>query len=124
MRLKNTIHFNTKAKAKRSHSWLFFFVLTTATFCFTIDSKAQDPKWEEGGKIETVEIEIVKPREITLPKANRNFEKIAPRPSEPIKPPITYDFRAFSFQTPQISSPIRPLKLKQEGQSKLYGNYV
>ena len=71
-----------------------------------------------------MEIEIVKEREITLPDANRNFEKIPPRPSEPIKPPITYDFKSFSFQAPQLNPQIRPLKLKQETPSKLYGGFL
>ena len=70
------------------------------------------------------EIEIVKEREITLPSADRNFEKIPPRPSEPIKPPITYDFKPFSFQAPQLNPQIRPLKLKQESKRKVYGGFL
>ncbi|HEY5750983.1 MAG TPA: hypothetical protein VIU12_33195 [Chryseolinea sp.] len=80
--------------------------------------------WEKEGEIEDVEIEIVNKREITLPKANRNFEKIPPRPSETIKPPITYDFRSFSVQAPPINPPIKPLKLKVESPSNVYGGYV
>ena len=88
--------------------------------------------WEGEGELDDVEIEIVKERQITLPKANRNFEKIPPRPSEPIKPPIQYSFRPFSFQTSQINPAIRPLKLKLENPSKIlgghfsagYGNYA
>lgn len=79
---------------------------------------------QEEGELEAVEIEIVKDRQIKLPKANRNFEKIPPRPSEPIKPPIQYDFRPFSFQTSQITPTIRPLKLKDQSASDVYGGYV
>ena len=91
----------------------------------TIPSIAQDPKkqWTDG-EIENVEIEIVKEREITLPPADRNFEKIPPRPSEPIKPPIAYDFKSFSFQAPQINPQIRPLKLKRENPSEVYGGFL
>src|SRR5689334_18334958 len=78
--------------------------------------------WDQA-QLEAVEIDIVKEREITLPEADRNFEKIPPRSSEPIKPPIQYDFRAFSFQTSQINPAIRPLKLKQENPSKVYGGH-
>lgn len=92
---------------------------------------AQDPKdpknkkdWEGDGEIENVEIEIVKERQIILPKANRNFDKIPPRASEPIKPPITYDFRTFNFQAPPVMTQVRPLKLKQEGQSRVYGGFL
>ena len=91
----------------------------------SISSVAQDPnkQWTDG-EIENVEIEIIKEREITLPAADRNFEKIPPRPSEPIKPPITYDFKSFSFQAPQINSQIRPLKLKQENPSTVFGGFL
>ncbi len=87
---------------------------------------AQDEeKWgTEEGELEDVTIEIVRERQITLPKANRNFEKVPPRPAENIKPPITYDFRAFSFQTPQINPVIKPLKLKQDNPSKVYASTV
>lgn len=80
--------------------------------------------WGEEGELESVEIEIVRERQITLPTVNRNFDKIPPKPSEPIKPPITYDFRAFNFQTPQINPLIRPLKLKDAAKSEVYGGYV
>jgi hypothetical protein len=92
----------------------------------SIDMSAQDPKkqWTEDGEIENVEIEIIKEREITLPPANRNFEKIPPRASEPIRPPITYDFKSFSFQAPQLNPQIRPLKLKQEDASNVYGGFL
>ncbi len=121
MRLKNNIQFNTK---KRNHSGLLLLILAITVLFLPSAVKAQDEKWEEGGKIESVEIEIVKPREITLPKANRNFEKIAPRPSEPIKPPITYDFRSFNFQAPQVNPLVKPLKLKPESKSNVYGGYI
>lgn len=95
-------------------------------FLGSIDARAQDPKkqWTEDGEIENVEIEIIKEREITLPPANRNFEKIPPRASEPIKPPITYDFKSFSFQAPQLNPQIRPLKLKGEDASNVYGGFL
>jgi hypothetical protein len=81
-------------------------------------------EWESDDKIKNVEIEIVKERQITLPEANRNFEKIPPRASEAIKPPITYDFKSMNFQPPPIMMQLRPLKLKTEDQSKVYGGYV
>jgi hypothetical protein len=87
---------------------------------------------EEGGELKAVEIEIVKEREITLPQANRLFDKIPPRPVEPIKPEITYSFRPFNFKTPEVSPSIRPLRLKQEQPADVnagflsagYGNYA
>lgn len=80
-------------------------------------------QWEEG-EIEAVEIEIVKEKQIVLPKANRNFEKVPPRPTEPIKPEITYQFTNLQIATPDFTPSIRPLRLKQEDISKIYGNYI
>lgn len=96
--------------------------------CISLVSVAQEKdkpkeKWGEG-EIEKVEIEIVKDRQIVLPKANRNFEKVPPRPAEPIQPEITYDFKNLSFATADYSPSIRPLRLQQETIEKLYGNYV
>ncbi|MBK7652314.1 MAG: hypothetical protein IPJ20_18605 [Flammeovirgaceae bacterium] len=58
-----------------------------------------------------------------MPKASRNFEKVPPRPVEPIKPEITYDFKNIKFTTPEFNPAIRPLRLKQEEITKIYGNY-
>lgn len=74
--------------------------------------------------LEDVEIEIVKERQIILPEAKRNFEKIPPRPAETSQPSFSYDFRPFSFQAGQINPSIRPLKLKQEKSADVFGGYV
>jgi hypothetical protein len=87
---------------------------------FTMNAQGQGGE----GEIQKVEIEIVKDRQITLPKADRNFEKVPPRPAEPIKPEITYHFKNVSFTTPNYNPAIRPLKLKTEPISKIYGNYI
>ncbi len=106
----------------RPISWASVIVISMLS---AFPSMAQEKNdWEGDGEIENVEIEIVKERQISLPKANRNFEKIPPRASEPIKPSITYDFQAFNFNAPQINAQIRPLKLKKEQQSKVYGGYL
>ena len=81
-------------------------------------------QWESEGEIENVEIEIIKERQIVLPRANRNFEKVPPRPVEPINPEITYEFTNLKFNTSEYNPQIRPLRLKQEDISKIYGNYV
>jgi len=96
--------------------FLFVFILPSVL-------AAQDPR-ESEGELEAVEIEIVNQRQIALPKANRNFEKIPPRASEPIKPPIQYDFKPFAFHTRQINPTLRPLKVKHEDPSKIYGGYL
>jgi hypothetical protein len=78
----------------------------------------------KGEDIPDVTVVIEKNKVIVLPAANRNFDKIPPKPSEPIKPPITYTFQSFSFNAPQISPVIKPLKIKQTSSSDIYGNYL
>jgi hypothetical protein len=79
---------------------------------------------EEGGEIENVEIEIVKEKQITMPKASRNFEKIPPRPADPLAPAMTYDFKTINFAAPDYNPIVKPLRLKDETLSKIYGNYL
>lgn len=98
------------------------FVLALV-FCFQHSVFAQDDQ-EQRGDLEDVEIEIVKERQITLPPATRNYEKIPPRPAESNRPSFTYDFRPFSFQASQINPALRPLKLKQEAASNVFGGYL
>ena len=91
----------------------------------SFQANAQEQWEKEGeGEIRDVEIEIIKDRQVILPRANRNFEKIPPRPFEQIQPAITYEFRNFHFVTPDYNPVIRPLKLKQEDLPKMYGNYL
>lgn len=98
-------------------------LIFTIGFAFTALAQEEKDKWGEG-EIQSVEIEIVKDRQITLPQANRNFDKIAPRAAEPMKPEMTYDLKTFNFNSPDYNPSIRPLKLKQEELTKIYGNYV
>jgi len=81
-------------------------------------------EWEKEGGIPSAEIQILKDRQITLPVADRNFDKIPPRPIEPVRPEIIYDLKNLRFTTPDFNPAIRPLKLKQEDISKVYGNFV
>ncbi len=100
-----------------SHLFIIFFIFISSAIFGQAENKGE-------GEIEKIEIEIVKNREVTLPLAVRNFEKVPPRPAEPIKPEITYQFENLSFQISDYSPILRPLKLKAEPISKIYGNYV
>jgi hypothetical protein len=114
---------NTVHNKSQFFSGLALAIGATLFFLFTpLVTKAQQPGWD--GEIEDVQVEIVSTREIDMPSANRHFEKIPPRPSEPIKPPIQYDFQSFSFLAPQINPQIKPLKLKAAEPSKIYGGFV
>ncbi len=98
-------------------------ILIGCVFAGAIGNSLAQEKWGEG-EIEKVEIEIYKEKQVTVPKANRNFEKVPPRPAEPIKPEIVYDFKNLSFTTPEFNPAIRPLRLKTEPIQKIYGNYI
>jgi len=81
--------------------------------------------WENNtGEIEDVEVQIIKDREITLLKANRNFEKINPTFSETQVPKFEYNFQSFDFEIPDLTFRLRPLRIKNEQLQKLYGGYL
>lgn len=101
------------------------YSFAVALVLLMVPALAQNPTWEEGGKeMKDVEIEIIRSRENKVPKANRLFEKIPPRPVELLSPPITYDYKVFNFQTPELNPVARPLRLKQVESSQAYRGYV
>lgn len=100
----------------KNNLWLLLLIAVVPSL------KAQQD-WTDGS-LDPVEIEIVTERQIKLPTANRNFEKIPPANSELLKPSLTYNFRSLNFQTAMVSPAIRPLKLKQESTSSVYGGYL
>jgi hypothetical protein len=112
-----------KMNVLKYYKYLMLATILGSSIISTAQEKEEKEKWGEG-EIEKVEIEIVKERQIILPTANRNFEKVPPRPAEPIKPEITYDFKNLNFATANYNPSIRPLRLQQESISKLYGNYI
>jgi hypothetical protein len=103
------------------------FLLTL--FFIAMQVAAQEPVQTE---LSPVEVEIVRERKIVLPEANRLYEKIPPRPAEPVRPEITYHFRPLEFQTPLVNPSIRPFKIKDEQGPSVhqgfisagYGNYA
>jgi len=117
---KTTMHTSKLVSVK-----IFGLLVTMTSFSIMSFAQEQKPKEDWEGDIESREIVIQNERQISLPKANRNFDKIPPKPSETaIKAPVTYDFRSFSFQAPQINPQVRPLKLKVESPSDVYGGFL
>lgn len=103
----------------------FFLGITVlATFLLTPSYGQETWEKENEGEIKDLEIEMTKERQVILPRANRYFEKVPPRPFEPIVPAITYEVRPLAFSSPNYTSAIRPLRIKQEELSKLYSNYL
>ncbi|MEM9390093.1 MAG: hypothetical protein AAGA02_06440 [Bacteroidota bacterium] len=80
--------------------------------------------WENDGEIEDVEVEIVKDRQINLPKANRNFDKIPPLTIQPRTEKLEYFYQSMNFELPDLNIRVRPLKMKSQPISKIYGNYI
>ncbi len=105
------------------HTIIRIAILLIAVLLMPGTGFAQDD-WGRAGSLEDVEIEIVKERQITLPPANRNFEKIPPRPAETTRPSFSYEFKPFAFDAAQINPAIRPLKLKQQAASNVFGGYL
>lgn len=99
-------------------------LLTSSLIIFFAASVTLAQQEWESGELKDVQIEIVKDRQIILPQANRLFEKIPPRPVEPARQQITYNFKAFNFSTPELSPVLRPLRLKQEEPSQAYRGYL
>lgn len=108
------------ARMKKIVNTTELLILLAATFMIPGYGFAQD---QQGG-LQDVEIEIIKERQITLPQANRNYEKIPPQPAETDIPPLTYDFKPFTFQSGQITPSIRPLKLRPEPLPDVTGGYL
>ncbi len=101
------------------------FLLTTFMFLlFGPSALLAQEDWENDGEIEDVEIEIVKDREINLPRANRNFEKIPPMSSQQEQEQLEYFFQSINFKLPDLQVQVRPLRMKSERISKIYGNYI
>lgn len=89
--------------------------------CAQVFTLAQQPVQTE---LAPVEVEIVRERKITLPEANRLYEKIPPQPAEPLRPAISYNFRPLEFQTPLVNPSIRPFRLKDEKGAFIHQGFV
>jgi len=104
----------------------FRLFIVAVILLLAIPVYAQDEWGEENSRneLEDVQVEIVKNREITLPKANRNFEKVPPLPVEKKETQLTYDFQNFNFEVPPLQFKLRPLKTKPQPLEKLYKGYI
>jgi hypothetical protein len=76
------------------------------------------------GNLEDIEVVIRKDKDITLPRANRNYQKISEIPQPEIKPSGELSFGDHNIGLSPLDPSIRINKLKDEPLSKLYGNYV
>jgi hypothetical protein len=101
-----------------------FLCCLTFFLTFTV-AYAQQPAWEtEEGEIDDTEVVIEKDREIELPPASRQFERVPPNDVATPEVKVTYQFDDFTPRLPAIDPKIRVLKIKEPPLDKLYGNYV
>ena len=106
----------------RLFRWLFSGLLGWAGLLISPKVHAQ---------VQDVEVQITNPLKVTLPAAERNFDKIPVKPLEPVYPPLIYGFRSIPFAAPPFKAAVRPLRLREpenedrrEGYASLgYGNY-
>jgi len=94
--------------------------------CLTIVAGLHLPAFAQQGdnELKDVEIEIVKDREIVLPKANRNYDKIPPSTPEPRNEELEYFYNTIHFPLPLLDIRMRPLRIRDPELDKTYGNYV
>ncbi|MDX1628052.1 MAG: hypothetical protein R3345_05100 [Fulvivirga sp.] len=101
-----------------------FFKIFLSLYCLApITVLAQDD-WDTDGEIEDVEVEIVKDRDIKLPNASRNFDKIPSLDTSDKEQDLTYFYNTLPVNLPKLDLRIRPLRIKDQPLQKLYGNYV
>lgn len=75
-------------------------------------------------QVQDVEIRIANPLKVTLPIAERNFEKIPVKPLDPVYPPLVYGYRPLNFSSSVFRPQIRPLKIKDDNISKPKQGYA
>ncbi len=100
-----------------------YFLTFLLVISGALELLAQDP-WEKESELEDVEIEIVKDREIVLPKASRNFEKVPPTTFGETSDELEYFFNTINFPLPLLDIRMRPLRIQGAALEKTYGNYV
>lgn len=103
-----------------------YFVLTCLFTSVLLKSygQQQDKNWEDGGQIENAKVVIEKDRELELPQAARNFEKIPPLPQSDGDELITYNFQNFHLNPGVVEPRIRVFTIKEDPLDKLYGNFI
>ncbi len=106
--------------------WLRPFLTVFFSGYALLSFSQQQPSWEEEeGDIEDAQVVIEKDREIELPRASRNFERVPPLPLQPASDiQLDYQFDNFTPDLSALKPQIRVLKIKEPPLDRLYGNYV
>ena len=97
------------------------FILVT----FMVQSAFAQQDWDESGEIEDARVIIEKDKQLELPNASRNYEKVPPLPVKNTSDnELTYDFKSFHLNPGTVNPKIRVFTIKEDPLNKLYGNYL
>lgn len=88
------------------------------------EAYSQTTPWGDDGEIESAEVIIEKDRQINLPPASRNFEKVPPPPVQAQRTEQSYQFRNFNYEVRDLDPKIRVLTIKEDPLGKLYPNFI
>ncbi len=104
--------------------YIINFIVVFATFSLVSPAIAQDKK--NKGEIEGRQVIIEKNLKITLPEADRNFEKVPPPADQSADTEkLNYDISYVnSSNIPDLNPTLKVLKIKTERPVQLYENYV
>ena len=105
------------------------YILTISLLALSFCSMAQNPRpnpTKKEGEVENQEITVEKSRQITLPPANRIFNKIPSIKQSEEQRKVAYEFqdRQLSVGDPKTTPGVLPPSSTQTGQPPVYNNYV
>jgi hypothetical protein len=100
-----------------------YIVLAALAVIWAGNASAQVERSEDG-EIRDAEVIIEKNRNIELPEANRNFEKISIPVKQGTTQPQQYNYNPYKATLEPIMPKVRALVMKQDPLKKLYSNYI
>lgn len=106
--------------AKKFGTLLIFFVMMP----FLLMAQTDDDKWVEESDIEDAQLVIEKQKKLTLPRANRLYQKMKAINRQSTSTEVDYKLRMVNYNLADIEPSIRVRKMQKERLEKLYGNYV
>lgn len=101
------------------------FVIFTLIFSFLAQlGYSQTVNWNKNGEIEDTQIIVEKERDLTLPKANRNYEKIFYNAPDAKPDSVSHKFKTIGFSLEPIKPGLRVKMYPEIPEQVLPGAYV
>ncbi|SFC68672.1 hypothetical protein SAMN05421780_10888 [Flexibacter flexilis DSM 6793] len=95
-----------------------------ALLCCCVPSAWAQIERNQNGEISDEEVVIIKEKELKLPEAVRNFEKVTIPLPVPAPTPQKYSFQTFGATLPAIDPRMSVVRLPEDELDKLYGTYL